>query len=733
MDGSTRRAAFLLLVGITPSLHAQDWGRGDGVLSKAIDANGDGTVSAEEIEGAAAALRLLDDNFDGVLSPDELADGSGDEWGDWDDENWDDEDWGDWGDFDDWEGDLDDEGAGGDRPTELLDPSEVGFEDGTDTIPDRATFQRLSALGEEILGQHGLEYVKFEIEDEDTPEPRLYFINTKTHPAHSMFMSAIGKSRGPWGMRGALIHRPMLIAPNGTPGLYTVSFEMQDAWSFEKVALALRVLEEQSEFLRGRLAYAPVESHLGRYREEQESYERAGLPVMLPKDVYGDIGYLPLNRAISFGRLRVMGADERPGPRDVVIYRSLPNEMPRVAGVITTVRQTPLSHVNLRAIQDGIPNSFVVGAEGHPAIAPLIGEYVRYEVTDRGFEIRKAQVEEVNAHFAVLRPAEVQVPTLDLSVTEIRALDALGFDDASSVGAKAANLAVLRSLDLPGDPVPAGFAVPFHFYVEFMRHNGLLEHAAAICSSDELRGDTEARIAALDDLRKRIKKGSVPPLMAASLAQVHAAFPVGTSLRCRSSTNNEDLPGFSGAGLYDSYTHKPDEGHLSKSVKQVFASLWNFRAYEEREFFRVDHQASAMAVLIHPNYSYERINGVAVTEDVVYQTFERDEGRFYYVNALVGEDLVTNPSTGAVPEELLMSPRFPVDDVLIRRSSQVAEGARILGPSHLYELRLALKMIHQSFSELYGAEGDEPFAMEIEFKVTAGGRLAIKQARPWIF
>ena len=56
------------------------------------------------------------------------------------------------------------------------------------------------------------------------------------------------------------------------------------------------------------------------------------------------------------------------------------------------------------------------------------------------------------------------------------------------------------------------------------------------------------------------------------------SLPDGTPLRCRSSTNNEDLPGFSGAGLYDSSTHRPDEGHLSESIKQVYASLWNYRA-----------------------------------------------------------------------------------------------------------------------------------------------------------
>ena len=40
---------------------------------------------------------------------------------------------------------------------------------------------------------------------------------------------------------------------------------------------------------------------------------------------------------------------------------------------------------------------------------------------------------------------------------------------------------------------------------------------------------------------------------------MHATYPEGQSLRYRSSTNNEDLPGFSGAGLYDSKTQDPDE------------------------------------------------------------------------------------------------------------------------------------------------------------------------------
>ena len=100
-----------------------------------------------------------------------------------------------------------------------------------------------------------------------------------------------------------------------------------------------------------------------------------------------------------------------------------------------------------------------------------------------------------------------------------------------------------------------------------------------------------------------------------ALQSMHESFPPGTPMRCRSSTNNEDLPGFNGAGLYDSYTHRPDEGHIAKTIKQVWASLWTYRAFEERDFYRVDHLQTAMGVLVHPNYDDELANGVARHEE----------------------------------------------------------------------------------------------------------------------
>jgi hypothetical protein len=139
-----------------------------------------------------------------------------------------------------------------------------------------------------------------------------------------------------------------------------------------------------------------------------------------------------------------------------------------------------------------------------------------------------------------------------------------------------------------------------------------------------------------------------------------------------------------------------------------------------------------MGVLLHPSHADERVNGVAVAEDVLYGT-EARRGRSYYVNAQLGDDLVTTPHADATPEELLLSPRFPGEDTVLRRSSLAAEGTRLLGPEHLGPLRLHLKTIQREFRALYDPAPEDPFAMEIEFKVTSDGRLVIKQARPWVF
>jgi hypothetical protein len=433
-----------------------------------------------------------------------------------------------------------------------------------------------------------------------------------------------------------------------------------------------------------------------------------------------------LHRAVGFGLLRVMRLGERPDPLDVVIYDALPNEMPRVAGVITTVIQTPLSHVNLRAVQDNVPNAVITDALENGDVTSLIGRYVRYEVTESGYKLGPASRAQVEAHHENERPPNPQTPKRDLSIQTITSLDQVSFDQWTAFGVKSANVATLRTFGIAGVVVPEGFAVPFSFYDEFMKSNGLYGVAKAMLADSRFASNMEFQETQLASFRKLIKNAPMPRKLSEALAEVRAQFLPKQSIRCRSSTNNEDLPGFSGAGLYDSKTQHVNEGPLDKCVRQVFASVWNLRAYLEREYYRIDHLATAMGVLLTANTSNERTNGVAVTVDPVY-----NEPDAYYVNAQLGENLVTNPEASAIPEELLLYGEGTMD--VVSRSSLIGPEERLLSDANIKTLRNALAVIHQRFAALYRVADGEKFAMEIEFKVLDTGQLMIKQARTWQF
>jgi hypothetical protein len=702
---------------------------GDHPVMRALDKDGDGELFDDEVRDAASSLDRLDLDDDDFLSRDELSGRRGG--------------FGGFGGFG--RGSRDNGGSYDTTPR----PEELLAEDGAADIHTQEKFRELSYQGEEVLVDTHLadwEFVKFQIEAADSDDPRLYFLNTNKFRGHPMFMEAIGVGgrggrgggRGRGGqelgkvrMRGVLVYRPMLVSPSGNPGMFTFEFEPNDSYSYKMIRIAYDQLTEHAKILRGNLSYNLLPRSKQQWEKEPELYVEGNLPVFHAEDIYGEVGFLPLNKAESYGRLRLMSPGERPGPRDIVIYRSLPNEMPRVAGVLTGFRQTPLSHVNLRAVQDKVPNAFLMGAADNPEIKALIGKYVFYKVGDSGYEMRAASSQEVDEHFASLRPTAEQVPPRNLAVKEIRAFADIGFADADSVGVKAANLATMRTFGLGGERTPDGYAVPFAFYDAFMKHNGFYQMARQMLATQDFRKDATTRERALKEFRKAIKKGKLPQWMKEAFAAARAKFAADQSIRCRSSTNNEDLPGFSGAGLYDSFTHKPDEGELGKSIRQVYASMWNFRAFEEREFFRIDHMQAAMGVVLHKNTKGERVNGVAVSKDVLYQAQHRGM-QLYYVNAQQGEDLVTNPDESSIPEELLLSPRNPRRDRVLQYSNRASHEQSLLTDSQRQDLRRSLRVLTKRFARLYDREGDPAFAMEVEFKVRSDGKLLVKQARPWI-
>ncbi|MDQ3675427.1 MAG: PEP/pyruvate-binding domain-containing protein, partial [Actinomycetota bacterium] len=162
----------------------------------------------------------------------------------------------------------------------------------------------------------------------------------------------------------------------------------------------------------------------------------------------------------------------------------------------------------------------------------------------------------------------------------------------------------------------------------------------------------------------------------------------------------------------------------------VWASLWNFRAFDEREFHRIDHLAAAMGVLVHVNFDDELANGVAVTKNPYDPNWPG-----FYVNVQVGESLVTNPDPNATPDELLISaigPQGEYETQYIRRSSLTTDGEPVMNTAQIAGLTSVMETIQRRFKVIYEAQDDPAFAMDIEFKIDAAGKLAVKQARPWV-
>ncbi len=630
-----------------------------------------------------------------------------------------------------------------------LNPAIVAESHGTAIVTSREQYERL-ARRDSVPGASNIREMKFLITEIDTAHPKLHLIDTKRHQFHLYFYwYGLGNrhvSHATFNnqtyftnthrknVAGSLLAHDNFTAADGRQGIYTMEFWPTDPIAFRFVETAYEMLSASLPFIDGNLAYHPAgETQRTVFSDEVGNFKSSMIRTVQTEELFGSKTFEALNPGVSFGRLIIAdGANISLTSRDIVIFRNLPNDLTHVAGILTELPQTPLSHVNLKAKQNNTPNAYLKDASRLPEIQELLGKYVLFEITSDGYTLQEATAEQVEQFIESIRPKESQIPVRDLSVEAILPLGEIDFSQSTQFGAKAANLSELRRI-LPIEMTPEGHAIPFSFYHRFMLANGFYDILVRMLAIQGFAQDPDLREAELAKFRQRLRKAPVPEGLSAKISLLQASLPEGTGLRCRSSTNNEDLPSFNGAGLYDSYTHYPHEGALKETVKQVWASMWNYRAFEEREFYRISHFDAAMGVIVHPSYQDEISNGVAVTRNIIDPNWIG-----YYVNVQVGENLVTNPTQDAIPEEFLISllladpeiGNYEYEIQYVRKSNRRVDGQPILSQQQVFDLAGRLRLIQTHFKRLY--KGDNDFGMEIEFKINQSEQLVIKQARPWI-
>jgi hypothetical protein len=468
------------------------------------------------------------------------------------------------------------------------------------------------------------------------------------------------------------------------------------------------------------------------------------MPIVDPNAPFRGQTFQPVSTALAYGLLHfVAGVDlqtEPLGPDTIVVTDEVPNDLPLVGGLVTEAFQTPLSHVGILSKNRGTPNMALVDARHDPRLAPFLEKLVRLEVTGAAFTIAETTPAEAQAFWdSRRRQGPRQAPRLDTSVRALVDLVGRGLDDLPVIGAKAAQLAEVMGLSstlaaCPGPvPTPAGgFAVPLVHSLEHFQSSGAAAQLAAWRANPAFAVDPRVRAQGLAAVRAAILNHPVDAALVASI-ETAAAQRFGTErFRMRSSSNTEDLADFSGAGLYTSLSGAiGDPKHtVADGLRTVWASLWEQRAYDERELALIDHDKAAMGVLIHDAFDQvERANGVAVSRDVL----DPIESGVYTINAQAGEASVTNPAPGVVSDQLLFTPYLnpPAE---YRTRSSLASGP-VLSTFEMSRLTCELHAIRDHFQDkLDPTHANRWFTIEVEFKLVDDTRdLVIKQARPYSF
>ena len=171
--------------------------------------------------------------------------------------------------------------------------------------------------------------------------------------------------------------------------------------------------------------------------------------------------------------------------------------------------------------------------------------------------------------------------------------------EATAYGAKTSNLGEIVHSKGEGFQVPPGMGIPIAYYQAHMKHHKFDKKINKLLKNKKFRSDSAVRQKELIALQAEIRKAAIDEELMDKI--VAKATEMGfwapdKGLFVRSSTNAEDLPGFNGAGLYDTVPNVKGRDALAEAVKQVWASVWNLRAYEERQYFGIDHSGVYGAV-----------------------------------------------------------------------------------------------------------------------------------------
>jgi Pyruvate phosphate dikinase, AMP/ATP-binding domain len=513
-------------------------------------------------------------------------------------------------------------------------------------VPDKATWDRYSKrVGSDELG-------KFII---NVKTDEIYFIDVNLFNIHADFVLGV-LLKLPWTAENIREYnknyervKPRFILGYLTHHLkvdkWTFSFWEGDKIDAPTIARVKKRIKEP--FFVKDLAWRPDSPMQEKLAKD---VAKAGITVVTNDQIYQSASYQAFNKGVAVGRFRVVPAGtpyeslnyER---TDIVLLQESYPDITVVAGILSTTFSTPLSHVNLRAGAWRIPNAG--NKKARELYGALDGKVVYYEVTDTGMTLREATAAEIEAFKnRVAAARHVDLPPANLKNARFAMLDRMRAADVVVYGTKASNLGEIVSANL-GVNVPMGFGIPFHWFDQHMKRSGLDKKVDAMLADARWKSDAAWRKQTLEGLRAEIQNAPIDPDLLDALYKRVRLKLGGKGVFVRSSTNSEDLPGFNGAGLYDTVPNVVGKQPLGEAVKTVWASVWTLRAVEEREAYGIDHKQVYAGVLVQIG-----VNATAAGVLVSANLFDPTDDNGFTINAKFGLGMKVVDGV-KVPEQII--------------------------------------------------------------------------------
>lgn len=568
---------------------------------------------------------------------------------------------------------------------------------------------------------------------------KIYYVNSQKYRFHQDFANAVYLSL----KRGEDFFKDVYVNDKRRLVVGTVAWQtpvQKFTFEFWEGDLISADLIKQTYEIIKKSFFTEVAFKPNSIRHEDLSAD-LNIPKVSASEISANQEYLALNTAKGVGRIHVIDKLDDTveiGYNEILVLKELPLDLPPVAGVIVSQLSSPLSHVNLLAKGWNIPNAFIKNA--NELYRKYDGQWFEFETTLTEPKFKPCDKECLDGR-PKINPVydrdDFTAPPSNLNVTKLAFIGEMRKKDSIVYGSKSANLGeVIRAKAVKNFDVPNGFGIPFVFYKQFMEADGFDKIVEDLRADNDFVHNPSVRRKKLEELRKAIQKGKFDDKLKDEIIALWKTRLGGKPVYVRSSSNAEDTGKFSGAGLYSSVENVTEEEKIIEAIKTVWASVWNYQAYEARERNFVEHSETYMAVLIQVGVTMEN-GGVMITKD----PFDRENKNAVYISATWGHNLsVTNPAEAKkrpIPEQILFTQSSNSVQVLTRSDQETvfvedkngglkeipfSNQRRVLSDAVARSLVKAANAVKRIFG---GVEQD------IEWGIM-NGRIYIVQARPYI-